>query len=174
VEQARPLERRHADGRAADLCETRERPYLVAYARWREAEACLGPRMPPDRRAASAAIVSAAAIADALGANPLRRAVGQTARRARLSLLLASAEEEEPASRADCTRASGAGANLTVRELEVLGLVAKGLTDRQIANALFVSRNTVGVHVSRILGKLAVSTRTEAAAVAYRTGLVRP
>jgi DNA-binding NarL/FixJ family response regulator len=171
VEQARPLERRHADGRAADLCETRERPYLVAYARWREAEACLGPR---DRRAASAAIVSAAAIADALGANPLRRAVGQTARRARLSLLLASAEEEEPASRADCTRASGAGANLTVRELEVLGLVAKGLTDRQIANALFVSRNTVGVHVSRILGKLAVSTRTEAAAVAYRTGLVRP
>jgi DNA-binding NarL/FixJ family response regulator len=83
-------------------------------------------------------------------------------------------DADEPVSRADRTHASGVGADLTVRELEVLGLVAQGLTDRQIADALFVSRNTVGVHVSRILGKLAVSTRTEAAAVAYRTGLVRP
>jgi DNA-binding NarL/FixJ family response regulator len=80
----------------------------------------------------------------------------------------------EPAARVDHTHASGVGADLTVRELEVLGLVARGLTDRQIAEALFVSRNTVGVHVSRILGKLEVSTRTEAASVAYRTGLVQP
>ena len=76
--------------------------------------------------------------------------------------------------RVDRTHASGVGADLTFRELEVLGLVAQGLTDRQIAEALFVSRNTVGVHVSRVLGKLGVSTRTEAASVAYRTGLVEP
>jgi ATP/maltotriose-dependent transcriptional regulator MalT len=156
---------------AADLWQARERPYVVGYARWREAEACLRLR---ERRAAGAALVAAATIADDLGAAPLRRAVGQTARRARLALPREAAEAEEPVSRVDRTHAGGVAGDLTVRELEVLGLVAQGLTDRQIADALFVSRNTVGVHVSRILGKLAVSTRTEAAAVAYRTGLVRP
>jgi DNA-binding NarL/FixJ family response regulator len=61
---------------------------------------------------------------------------------------------------------------LTPREREVLELVAQGMTNRQIADALFISVNTAGIHVSRILGKLDVASRTEAAVKAYRLGLV--
>ena len=57
---------------------------------------------------------------------------------------------------------------LTRREREVLALVATGRTNRQIADELFISENTAGVHVSNILGKLGVASRTEAAAVAVR------
>jgi len=56
--------------------------------------------------------------------------------------------------------------------MEVLVLLAEGRTNRQIADSLFISESTAGVHVSNILGKLAVTGRTEAAAVAYRSGLV--
>jgi DNA-binding NarL/FixJ family response regulator len=56
----------------------------------------------------------------------------------------------------------------------VLGLVALGRTNRQIAEALFISENTAGVHVSNILGKLGVASRTEAAAVAVRAGYAAP
>ena len=62
---------------------------------------------------------------------------------------------------------------LTSREREVLGLVAEGYTNRRIAETLFISESTAGVHVSNILGKLGVATRTEAAAVAVRLGLDR-
>jgi DNA-binding NarL/FixJ family response regulator len=61
---------------------------------------------------------------------------------------------------------------LTRREREVLALVAEGWTNRQIADHLFISENTAGVHVSNILGKLGASGRTEAAAIAHRLGLV--
>jgi DNA-binding NarL/FixJ family response regulator len=60
---------------------------------------------------------------------------------------------------------------LTPRELEVLGLVAAGHTNREIGAALFMSEKTASVHVSRILSKLGVRTRTQAAAVATRAGL---
>jgi DNA-binding CsgD family transcriptional regulator len=56
----------------------------------------------------------------------------------------------------------------------VLALVALGRTNRQIADELFISGNTAGVHVSNILGKLGVAGRGEAAALAYRLGLVEP
>ncbi|HJT99879.1 MAG TPA: response regulator transcription factor, partial [Actinomycetes bacterium] len=60
---------------------------------------------------------------------------------------------------------------LTPRELEVLRLVAAGRSNGQIAEALFISRKTASVHVSNILAKLGVHTRTEAAAAAHRMGL---
>jgi len=63
-------------------------------------------------------------------------------------------------------------ARLTKREREVLDLVAGGATNRQIAERLFISENTAGVHVSNILGKLDASSRTEAAAIAVRLDLV--
>jgi DNA-binding CsgD family transcriptional regulator len=63
---------------------------------------------------------------------------------------------------------------LTPREREVLALVALGRTNRQIADEPFISENTAGVHVSDILGKLGVAGRGEAAALAYRLGLVKP
>ncbi len=65
------------------------------------------------------------------------------------------------------------GLGLTRRELEVLPLIAAGHTNKRIAELLFISENTAGVHVSNILGKLGVATRTEAAAVAARLGLDR-
>jgi DNA-binding CsgD family transcriptional regulator len=61
---------------------------------------------------------------------------------------------------------------LTARELEVLGLITEGLTNRQIAERLFIARKTAAVHVSNILAKTGLSTRTEAATWALREGLV--
>ena len=64
--------------------------------------------------------------------------------------------------------------DLTGRETEVLALLAKGDSNRQIARALFISERTVAVHVSRILDKLGVRNRTEAATVGARLALIRP
>lgn len=61
---------------------------------------------------------------------------------------------------------------LTAREQEVLAMVAEGHTNREIGVALFISESTAGVHVSNIMAKLGVASRTEAAAVAIRAGLV--
>jgi len=60
---------------------------------------------------------------------------------------------------------------LTPREREVLALVAEGRTNRQIADALFISDKTASVHVSNILAKLGVANRAEAAATVHRLGL---
>ena len=63
---------------------------------------------------------------------------------------------------------------LTEREQEVLALVAVGRTNRQIAEALFISPKTATIHVSNILGKLGVRNRVEAATIAHRLGAVEP
>ena len=60
---------------------------------------------------------------------------------------------------------------LSNREREVLAQIAKGRTNREIGERLFISQKTVGVHVGNILGKLGVSGRVEAATVAIRLGL---
>ena len=60
---------------------------------------------------------------------------------------------------------------LTDREAEVIRLVAAGRSNQQIADELFITRKTASVHVSNILGKLGVTNRVEAAAVAQRLGL---
>ena len=61
---------------------------------------------------------------------------------------------------------------LTPRESEVLRLLAEGLSDREIAAALFLSPRTVGWHVTHLLAKLDVESRAAAAAAAIRRGLV--
>jgi len=62
---------------------------------------------------------------------------------------------------------------LTAREVEVLKLLAEGLTNQEIANRLIVSPTTVKTHVQNILQKLGVSDRTQAAVYAVRCGLIR-
>lgn len=151
--------------------QARGRPYPAAYARWREAEASLANG---DRAGATVALAEAYATAVRLGARPLSEAISSLARRARLPLrppgggerIGTRPEETAPA------RSAAAGLGLTPRECEVLELVAQGMTNRQIAEALYISVYTAGVHVSRILGKLGATSRTEAAGIAYRLGIV--
>ncbi len=159
---------RHPDPVAWVACveawEELGRPYVVAYARWREGEARLAAR--GDRGLAAAALRAALDTARRLGAEPLAGEVRALAARARLAVE-AGEPDETPVASDEAARLG-----LTAREREVLALVALGRTNRQIAAELFISGNTAGVHVSNILGKLGVTGRGEAAAVAYRLGLV--
>jgi DNA-binding CsgD family transcriptional regulator len=145
----------------------RPAPFLEAYVLWRRAEAAatnVGPA------AATGSVREAHAIAARIGARLLAARIEGLARRLRVDLItdtakpIAHAEEAVAAAPADPF-------GLTGREREVLALVAEGYTNRRIAETLFISESTAGVHVSNILGKLGVATRTEAAAVAVRLGL---
>jgi DNA-binding NarL/FixJ family response regulator len=94
--------------------------------------------------------------------HPLQTDLERLAERARLDL-------SEPEAADPTDDAFG----LTPRELEVLALLARGMTNREIADALVISAKTVGIHVSHILAKLGVASRVEAAAIAHRTAAPR-
>jgi DNA-binding CsgD family transcriptional regulator len=146
---------------AAAAWESLGRPEPAAVMRWRQAEALAA----ADRGAAGEAARAAHALAVRLGAGWLRAEVEGLATRARLDLEAERAEAAEPTEEEDSF-------GLTSRERQVLALVASGATNREIGEALFIAQKTASVHVSRILTKLNVRSRTEAAAVAYRHGLV--
>jgi DNA-binding CsgD family transcriptional regulator len=142
-------------------------PWHEAYARWRQAEALLAQGAP--RQDAAAALVRAWVLADGLGARLLAAEAASLARRARIDLAAAGGGAQDgPAPEAP---AATDELGLTPREREVLALVADGRTNRQIAEALFISNKTASVHVSNILAKLGVANRGEAAAVAHRLRL---
>ncbi|MEV4745467.1 AAA family ATPase [Streptosporangium sp. NPDC049248] len=123
--------------------------YEVARSRWRLAEALLAAG---ERAAALKEWELAVEVAESLRARPLATALAELGRRARF--------------------VSASSALLTAREQEVLALVAEGLPNREIGERLFIAQKTVSVHVSNILAKLGVSSRTQAAAVARRDGLL--
>jgi DNA-binding CsgD family transcriptional regulator/tetratricopeptide (TPR) repeat protein len=143
------------------------RPYPAAYAQWRQAEALLASRAP--KAQAEETLRAAHAVAVRLGAAPLRRELELLAKRGRVRL----AAPAEPAVAEPEVLSVAASLGLTRREAEVLALIAAGRTNRQIGKELFIAPKTAGVHVSRILAKLGVAGRGEAAAVAHRLGLDR-
>jgi len=63
---------------------------------------------------------------------------------------------------------------LTTRELDVLKLVARGLTNAEAADRLFISEATVKTHLNRTMTKLGLASRAQVVVVAYETGLVTP
>ena len=102
------------------------------------------------------------------GPTPLVRDITVLAGHARIALENEDATDSGSPAAPDPAAALG----LTTREAEVIRLLAIGRSNQEIADELFLTRKTASVHVSNILGKLGVSNRVQAAAVAQRVGLV--
>jgi DNA-binding CsgD family transcriptional regulator/tetratricopeptide (TPR) repeat protein len=136
--------------------------WWTGYASFREAEAWLVAGT--TRGAARDALIRASSIARALEAAPLAAEIEALAVRARIDIR----EEPQPAPRSETTRKLP----ISDRELEVLALIARGRTNREIASELFISERTAAHHVSHIFDKLGVSSRVEAAGVAHQSGVL--
>jgi DNA-binding CsgD family transcriptional regulator len=148
----------------AAAAEERDRvshPFEAAYARWRQAEAHLAAQ---SKAEVAATLREALSGASRLGSRWLVGEIEGLARRAHIRLRSAAPEGN---------RSAGTGPlGLTTRETEVLALLAEGRTNQEIAAALFMSEKTASVHVSRILTKLGVANRGQAAALAHRLWLL--
>jgi DNA-binding CsgD family transcriptional regulator/tetratricopeptide (TPR) repeat protein len=171
---------------AAEAWDELSRPYQAAQMRLREAE---GHAAAGDREAAGAAAARALAAAEDLGSEWLAAEVAGLIARARLPRVAPAGGTTNGTGRGgDGSRRTGTGSgdgdgagtaddnpfDLTPRERQVLAALAEGATNREIAASLFMAEKTASVHVSRILAKLGVRSRTEAAAVAHRLALVDP
>jgi DNA-binding CsgD family transcriptional regulator len=152
---------------AADAWEAIGRPYEAAYAVWRRAEALAAAR---DRDGAAEAAGAGLVTARKLGSHWLAAELESLIARARLRL---DGDGAGPAPGEEAVEAEDPF-GLTKRERQVLALVAGGATNREIGEQLHMAEKTASVHVSRILGKLDVRSRTEAAAVAHRHGMAAP
>ena len=178
----------------ADAWATVPIPYQAAKARWWQAQAALPSK--PQRAEARKALIDGWRIATDLPADPLQRALRDLATRGRISIpgvdMVAVPIEAEgkdliavgpgrPRPVDFEVRVGGAAGTqspaearfgLSPRENSVLLVLTEGRTNREIAERLFISERTVAVHVRRILSKLGVGGRTEAAGMAIRLGLV--
>jgi DNA-binding CsgD family transcriptional regulator len=158
--------------KAAEEWDRLHRPYRAVIARFRAAEAYVEQG---ERTAAAQVAAAGLRSARSLGSRWLEAELTALVGRARLDV--AELVSDGRGDGADGGRALGAGSGeddvfgLTPRERQVLALLAEGATNRQIGNALYMAEKTASVHVSRILSKLGVHTRTQAAAVAHRQHL---
>jgi DNA-binding CsgD family transcriptional regulator/tetratricopeptide (TPR) repeat protein len=146
---------------AAAFGELGMRP-CVAYALFRGAEAALAVG---SRGEAAGRLRSAKQMSAAIGMNVLEGRIEALARAGRIELvppIQSNKPLQEPPTQW----------GLSPRERDVLALVAEGRTNGEIAARLFISTKTASVHVTHILDKLGVSTRTEAALIASRAGLL--
>jgi DNA-binding CsgD family transcriptional regulator len=141
---------------AAERWERLGERYNAAYCRLRQAEKLLASRSSPVR--AGKALLAAWRTSMEIGAAPLKTRAEELAQRARVSL-----DVQTPQAQRISQVASDLG--LTSREVEVLGYLASGKTDAQIAQDLFISKKTASVHVSNLLRKLGVETRYAAAEI---------
>jgi DNA-binding NarL/FixJ family response regulator len=130
--------------------------YLLGWAQLRLAECLLAENRHDD---AHAALTSVLAIAGSLRSLPLDSAARRLAQRGRIPIGPVKGSGDSTSDHA-----------LTAREREVLQLLSEGYSNDQIAQTLFISPKTASVHVSRILAKLGVRSRGEAAALARRDG----
>ena len=145
---------------AAAAWEQVREPYPLATALFRAAEAAMASGGARD--AAAARLRRATEICADLGARPLADAVVLLARRAGIRTDGAAATPQTTA------------AGLTPRELDVLRLIAAGMSNARIASELFISPKTASVHVSNIMAKLGAASRGEAAATAHKLRLLDP
>jgi DNA-binding CsgD family transcriptional regulator/tetratricopeptide (TPR) repeat protein len=144
---------------AVEVWQELDRPYCVAYCQWQHAIALTAAGSTGADAEVIAAARAAHRLATQLGALPIRREVELLAQRARIDLV-----GVRPVARAGTPNRLG----LTAREDEVLQLLGRGYTNRQIAAELTISVKTASVHVSHILRKLGMSRRLEAATIAQR------
>jgi ATP/maltotriose-dependent transcriptional regulator MalT len=152
--------------KAASAWDELRRPYQAACARWREAEA----QIEAGDRAAAAVVAGAALeFTERAGAGWLDGELVALAGRGRLDV--PSGESNGSTEGRVAVAVSEDPFGLTERERQVLAMVAEGATNRQIGAALYMAEKTASVHVSRILAKLGVHSRTQAAAVAHRQHL---
>jgi DNA-binding NarL/FixJ family response regulator len=152
-------------------------PAESAYARFRHAEA--GLRRTGVKADVAADLDEAWRSAERLGAAPLQAEIQVLASRARIKLGASGRQDQADGAAAAAASpppagvaAGGKSHGLSAREIEVVRLVAAGRSNGQIAERLFITRKTAGVHVTHILNKLGVSNRVEAAMAAARLGLV--
>ncbi|HSK60634.1 MAG TPA: AAA family ATPase [Actinomycetospora sp.] len=157
-------------GKVAETWSGLLHPYPAAYALLRRADALL---VTGARHGDAARVLRAAAeTASAMGARPFLDEIAALARRARIDIAHAGdavvTGGAVTAARGTAERRAPELAGLTPREHEILAVLAEGLSNRQIAQRLFISERTVAVHVSRVLTKTGTRSRTQAAALLQR------
>lgn len=152
--------------RVADAYAAMDHPWEELHARSRQAEAILLAGRARDR--AAPLLRTAYRMARSLGAAPSAHRIEELAQRAGIDL---SDGRSRAAPAAGGPSVPGRLEQLTRREREVLALVARGRTNREIARELFISHKTASVHVTNIKEKLQVRSRIEAATLALRHGL---
>jgi len=147
---------REACAVAAGAFDALAMPFDATYFNWRVAQAMLDAG---ERPAATELLKEARAVAHTHGFAGLEAAITSLARshQLRLGPARTTVDGDEP---------------LSVRELEVLRLMADGKSNPDIAEILFISRRTAAAHVSNILRKISATSRVEAVSEAHRRGYV--